>query len=143
MPQKGLPKGFKALTQEKGLPTMISGSLLTPRSGKTAALSARCMDYLEEVKSAMRIQNPNDEFMVKSERTDELGQRHVRMVQRYKDIPVWGSEIILHEKNGTLDLLNGGYFPTPSVKSVIPTRLAPQAEATVREDLAKKCRSKP
>ncbi len=138
IPPKGMPTGFKIITQERGLPTMISGSLLTPRSGKNAPLVARCGDYLEQVKSVMRIQNPNDEFVVKSERTDDLGQRHVRMAQRFKNIPVWGSEIILHEKNGTLDLLNGGYFPTPSVKSVVPTLAATQAEVAVREDLGKK-----
>ena len=130
-----LPSGFKVLSSDNnGLPTMIGGTLAITQS-RELPLATRTTHYLDALKSAMEIKNPREEFDVKKIETDELGQSHVRMQQKIGNVPVWGSEIIVHERNGRLELMNGNYFPTPSVKSLEPSILKDAAETNVQADL--------
>jgi bacillolysin len=134
------PKGFKVLSYTEGVPTMISGEV--PESAATGnsialPLAQRCEQYLDAVKTIMSIQKPVEEFEAKSSETDEMGFTHVRMVQKYKGLPVWGGEVILHERGGKVNLLNGSYFPTPSVSSTEPTFSTASSIENVKTDLAK------
>ena len=131
------PKGFKILTSTEGVPTMISGEVPIEGSVRNLPLTARCQQYLEAVKSMMSIKDPVEEFEVKSTETDEMGHTHVRMQQKFGNLPVWGSEIILHERGGKLNLLNGSYYPTPSVLSLEPTVSMASATDAVKADLEK------
>ena len=133
-----LPKGFKVISTAAGLPTMVEGSLPVNGNAKELPLSERCTQYLGAMKTAMKIQNPEIEFVIKSIEADEVEQTHVRMTQKLGNIPVWGSEIILHDKGGKVGLMNGFYFPTPSVLSLEPTILAASSGEIVRTDLSKK-----
>ncbi len=136
-PSQALPRGFKALSSQHGLPTMIQGNL-SDASVRELPLSNRAVQYLDAVKNAMQVKNPSEEFEIKSIETDELGQSHVRMQQKFGNVPVWGSEIILHEQGGKVSLLNGAYFPTPSVSSLEPTVSKKNAEINVQADLSLK-----
>jgi bacillolysin len=142
-----LPSGFKIKTSVEGLPTMIEGSLQTTPSreiGMPAHYPAqknvedRVFQYLNVLANAIQIKKPSEEFVIKSIETDEIGQTHVRLQQVLGNVPVWGSDIIVHETNGKVTFFNGIYFPTPSVNSLEPTVLNPQAEQAVRSDLEKK-----
>ncbi len=115
-PSRALPSGFKVITTEGDLPTMIKGTLPETPS-RELPLSTRAYQYMDAVKSAMQIKSPSDEFEIKSVETDELGQTHVRLQQKFGNIPVWGSELIVHERNGKIDEVNGFYFPTPELTS--------------------------
>jgi hypothetical protein len=95
---------------------MIKGTL-PETSSRELPISTRVFQYLDAVKAAMQIKNPSDEFEIKSIETDELGQTHVRMHQKLGTIPVWDSEVILHERNGKVEEVNGFYFPTPEIAS--------------------------
>jgi Fungalysin/Thermolysin Propeptide Motif len=48
----------------------------------------------------------------------------VRMHQKLGNVPVWGSEVILHERNSKIDEVNGFYFPTPELTSSSTTPLS-------------------
>ena len=49
---------------------------------------------------------------VRKEQTDPLGFKHIRAVQKYKNIPVVGAEIIVHINNkNTIYMINGKYQP--------------------------------
>ena len=133
----GLPTGFKILATDEGLPTMIGG-VLPLTDSRELPLATRATQYLEAVKSAMNIKNPTEEFAVKKVDTDELGQSHVRMQQKLGNVPIWGSEVIVHEKKGSIELMNGNYFPTPSVKNLIPTVSTEVAQTAVKADLETK-----
>ncbi|MBL7816682.1 MAG: M4 family metallopeptidase [Saprospiraceae bacterium] len=133
-----LPTGLKVKTSEMGLPTMIEGTLPTPQYATQKSVEERTNQYLTAIAKAIQIQNPSDEFVIKSIETDNIGQTHVRLSQVFKQIPVWSSEIIVHEQNDKVFLFNGIYFPTPSVNSTTPAVQATQAEATVQSDLDKK-----
>ena len=133
-----LPTGLTVKTSDAGLPTMIEGTLPTPQYPTLKTVEERAFQYLSAVSKVIQIQKPSDEFVIKSIETDERGQTHIRMQQVLSKIPVWGSEIIVHEKEGQITLFNGIYFPTPSVKKLEPSILNTQAETLVRADLEKK-----
>jgi bacillolysin len=134
-PSRALPSGFKVITTEGDLPTMIKGTL-PETSSRELPISTRAFQYLDAVKAAMQIKNPSDEFEIKNIETDELGQTHVRMHQKLGNIPVWGSEVILHERNSKIDEVNGFYFPTPELTSSSTTPSVLSTTAKVSQSTA-------
>jgi bacillolysin len=130
-------KSFKVLTYNDGIPTMISGEVATVGNSRDLPLSARCQQYLEAAKTLMSIQKPNEEFELRNTEVDEMGNSHVRMYQTYKGLKVWDGEVILHERGGKVNLLNGSFFPTPSVLSIEPTVSAAVSIENVKTDLNK------
>jgi bacillolysin len=130
-------KNLKVLTYNDGIPTMIGGEVPTVGNSRELPLNTRCQQYLEAAKNLMFIQKPIEEFEFKSIETDEIGNTHVRMIQKFKNLPVWGSEVILHERGGKVNLLNGSYFPTPSVQSSEPIVSIASSLENVKSDLAK------
>jgi bacillolysin len=132
-----LAKNFKVLTTNDGTPTMIDGEAPMVGNTRDLPLTTRCKQYLQAAKTLMSIQEPVDEFEFKSTETDEMGNAHVRVVQKFRGLPVWGSEVILHERGGKVNLLNGSYFPTPSVLSIEPSVSTVTSVENVKADLAK------
>ena len=129
-----LPKGLTATRFENGLPRWIEGTLPTTfKAVKTT--EERAFQYLAAVGKVMKIENPAEEFEIMKTETDDIGQTHVRMRQKLGTIPVYGSMLIAHEVNGAIQLVNGAYFPTPSVKSLSPTLSTATAYANVRTAL--------
>ncbi len=129
-----LPKGLTASRIENGLPRWIEGAL--PSEFKAVKTTEeRALQYVAAIGKAMTITNPSEEFEIIKTETDDIGQTHVRMCQKLGDVPVYGSVVIAHEVNGKIQRLNGAYFPTPSVKSLIPTLAATAAHANVRAAL--------
>ena len=129
-----LPKGLTASRFENGLPRWIEGTLPTTfKAVKTT--EERVFQYISAVGKVMKIENASDEFEIMKTETDDIGQIHVRMRQKLGDIPVYGSTLIAHEVNGAIQLLNGAYFSTPSVKSLSPTLSTATAYANVRTAL--------
>ena len=133
-----LPKGLEVKASDAGLPTMIEGSLPTPQYAPLKTVEERVFQYLDALSKAIQIQKPSEEFVIKSIETDNIGQTHIRLQQVLNKIPVWGSQVIVHETNEQVTFFNGVYFPTPSVKTLQPMVLNPEAEAAVRADLDKK-----
>jgi Zn-dependent metalloprotease len=132
------PKGFKVLTyNSEGIPTMINGDVPTEGNTRDLPLATRCQQYLEAAKTLMSIQKPIEEFELKSTEMDEMGNSHVRMNQTYKGLRVWDGEVILHERGGKVNLLNGSFFPTPSVLSIEPSVSEAVSIENVKADLNK------
>jgi bacillolysin len=130
-----LPVGFTAETRREGLPTFIRG-VLANSSATTS--NARITEYLSALSGAMNIKNPGVEFAIKSTETDEIGQTHTRMTQKFDGLKVLGSEIIVHEVAGKIRSLNGSYFPTPALQTTRPVVAQTGAETLVQTDLSKK-----
>ncbi len=130
-----LPKGLTATNVQNGLPRWIEGAL--PAEFKAEKTSeTRAFQYLSALGKAMTIQNPAEEFTISKVETDDIGQIHVRMNQKLGNIPVYGSAIIVHEVNGKIQRFNGVYFPTPSVKTLVPTLSETAANAAVQTALS-------
>ena len=90
----------------------IKGSLNNSRI-KSVDLKEQCYLYLEEAKNLIRSESPREEWKIISTKQDELDHLHIRMQQYYKDIPVYGGELILHAKAGTIYQMNGNVLPSP------------------------------
>ena len=133
-PTRQLPQGLKIILTANGLPTMIEGVLPTTFS-REKTTEARAMQYLNAIAQATHIKNPLSEWTISRTETDDIGQTHVRLHQIWQNIPVYGSEIIVHEVAGNVQRMNGVYFPTPSVKSAEPSLLEAPAQAVVKTDL--------
>ncbi len=113
----GLKPGIK---NERNVPVFIEGQLRNTgsRGGNPESMA---MEYLMAAAELMKIKNPLKEFVIKSVQTDELGTMHVRANQQMNDIPIYGTEIILHGKNLNFDFMNGSYFPTIENINTLPT----------------------
>ena len=116
---------------KNGMPIYFKGR--TAASGSTESqkpLPVRAMEYLGSLSPA-GIQQPATEFVVRNVHTDAQGNAHVRMDQQYEGVPVYGGELIAHTKNGAFELLNGRYYPTPEIASVVPAITKAAAEQKV------------
>ncbi len=118
-----------------GLPNWISGKIENASAHRSASMETKCIVYLEAVKSPMQIENPAEEFFVKKINTDDLGQNHIRMQQQFQGLPIYGSEIIVHEKDGDIHLVNGQYYPTPQLADIVPTINLQNANQAARNDV--------
>ncbi len=120
------------------------GVLMIENLSKSPALNARkglqvmAIDFLSDVKTALKIEDPNQELEMINMESDELGMTHIQLQQKYKNIPVYGGEIWLHTKGEKIDILNGRNFPTPNLASISPTLSEEKAIAFAIADVGKK-----
>ncbi len=80
----------------------------------------RVQDYLTAINAELRLTNAANEFRIVKTETDDLGIEHVRLQQKINNIDVYGAEIILHGKKQQFDVMNGRFYPTPTVKNLTP-----------------------
>lgn len=96
--------------------TSIKGKQLLEQAATSSEnLAEKCLDFMSTYHEDFLIDNPADEFSVVSSEKDNLGFTHVKLDQKYKNILVWKSRIIMHfDSENKLYLVKGDYFPTPS-----------------------------
>jgi Zn-dependent metalloprotease len=114
--RSGLKPGIK---NERNVPLYIEGRIGNT-DNRNANIESLAMQYIQAASGLMKIKNPDQEFVVKSVETDDLGMTHVRMQQQVKGIAVYGTEVIIHGKNNNFDFLNGSYFPTIENINIMP-----------------------
>ncbi len=120
------------------LPIFIKGTIDSPLQRRAnVSIEEKSIDYLVGVKKLIAIDNPRNEFKIKSIQNDVLGQQHIKLQQKYKGIPVYASEVILHSKNNIIDRFNGRYFPTPIIENINPTLSKTSASTISIKDLSK------
>lgn len=76
--------------------------------------------FMNNIKVAMKINDPSDEFQKMTIVDDEYGWTHIKMQQYYKGIKVYGGQVILHGINGMITKFNGTYYPTPDINDLMP-----------------------
>jgi thermolysin len=79
--------------ERTGIPLRVKG-LLAKAEKKDPGMAA--IEFMEVNKDLYLLNSVNKEMLVKRIDTDRIGARHVRMQQVYKELPVFGSEIIVH-----------------------------------------------
>ena len=95
--------GLKITMDENGMPSVIEGiptnlKKNSSRSGRMSAIAAAAYNYLEAVKPFLKLSNPDVELNIIKTETDEIETTHLRMQQTYMGVPVYGGEMILHQK---------------------------------------------
>jgi len=88
--------------------------------GKAVTEKDECIEYLTALQPVLGISDPSSEFEIVKSGYDEIGMQHIKLAQKFMGIPVYGGEIYLHKRDGSIDLFNGNSYPTPVLKSVVP-----------------------
>lgn len=123
------------LRGENGMPIFFEGK--TAASGTAAEnkpMGARAVEYCASLQP-QGIAQAATEFVAKTIETDDQGNSHVRLEQVFNGLPVWGGEVICHTKNGAFDRMNGRYFPTPQLASLLPALSSEAAISTVKSEI--------
>lgn len=90
-----------------------NGPAATPQEVTSAVLQ-----FLDQNKSILYLQDPAQELITKSIDHDTLGFTHIKFSQVYHGYPVIGKELIVHlSPNGTM--INGRWSATPAVGAPI------------------------
>ncbi len=128
---KNEPQLKVSVDPENELAIQIKGRLTNPIARQST--EERSYDYLNAIRSTIQIDAPEKEFVLRKKSKDKIGQTHLRMEQVYQNIPVYGAEVLLHEKEGAIFLFNGRYFPTPRLSSLTPSIAQATAETVAKE----------
>jgi len=123
---------------ETGEVLMIENLSKSPAPNARKGLQMMAMEFLTDVKAALKIEDPNQELEMINMESDEIGMTHIQLQQKYKNIPVYGGEIWLHTKGEKIDVLNGRNFPTPNLASISPTLSENKAIEFAMADVSKK-----
>jgi len=114
------PDAVSTLMGDEGLPIFFKGKTAASAATADAALATEQAPlYLASLRPP-GIKDVAQEFLPREATTDEQGGLHVRMIQVYKGVEVYGAEVIAHAKKGSFEVVNGRYYPTPSLESVTP-----------------------
>lgn len=97
-----------------GLPIFVSFNTSTSSKEANKILSNQLIySYLENNKELFKIDDPAQEFNLQYQIKDNEGYTHVKLQQKYNEIPIWGKELIMHFDNyNSLYLINGRNCPT-------------------------------
>lgn len=69
-------------------------------------------NFLQKSSGLFKIDFSVDDFKTEKISTDQLGMTHLRLQQKYKGVPVWGSEFILHSNAlNQLREISGRFVP--------------------------------
>ncbi len=97
-----------------GTPIFLSNGLTSPGFVTNySSTQAATFAFLQDHYGLFQIKDPTMELQLIRSKTDELGMTHLRFQQKYKDLPVWGCELIVHFcKDGSISSINGRYQPS-------------------------------
>ncbi|MEI6050282.1 MAG: M4 family metallopeptidase, partial [Bacteroidota bacterium] len=101
---------------KKGIPNFIEGNLNAV--GIKGNKEEQTIRFFEENKGLFGMPDPRKELKITQTDKDNLGFTHVRLIQHYNGIRVYGSELISHfSKNDELRVINGEYLSEISIQS--------------------------
>jgi bacillolysin len=101
---------------ETGTPYFVTGNLASSTSMSAEEL---VLDYLSSKKDIFKFSSPHakQSFEIIEVKQDDLGFTHLRLQQVHQGIPVYGSQLTAHVKNGTLMTVSGTVIPDLGKKS--------------------------
>lgn len=111
----------------------IKGETIQLKSGATPA--QKSMNHLKELKSELRLENPQEELQLINSRIDKKGNAHHKYQQHYQGIPVLDAQITTHETQGKVQFVNGRWTSTPKGINITPALQSSDAESIVINDL--------
>lgn len=109
---KNLSQKVDISIDKDGIPNWIAGNLAELKGDhKAAAVMA-----LEQFKPIFRASKA-DSFEPKQLISDTLGQTHVKLQQKYKNLPVIGKEMIVHFQGEKVISINGKFQPDINIST--------------------------
>lgn len=121
-----------------GLPIYLEGNFDVASQVQTRnnVPTATAFAFLNSFKNNLQLHQPESEFVVLRSHTDQNGITHTRLTQYYNELPVYGTEVIVHSRDQEVVLFNGRYFATPQLSTTNPKLSAEMAIQISRADLA-------
>jgi bacillolysin len=90
-------------------PVRLKGMLSSPKPGAAPTIA---ISFLTDQKSLFALRAPEKELQLTKIGVDAVGIRHVRFQQKYKDLPVFGRELVVHVDSENVVLgVNGKFEP--------------------------------
>ncbi|MBD2699885.1 M4 family metallopeptidase [Spirosoma sp. BT702] len=102
-----------------------------------AAATSVTYQFMGQLRSLLKIENPESQFTVRQSETDDLGQMHLRLMQTHRGIPVLGAELVAHLTDGNVTTLNGRYQLVPETLSTTPKLNLTDASERALNDVRK------
>ncbi|NHF58557.1 T9SS type A sorting domain-containing protein [Flavobacteriaceae bacterium TP-CH-4] len=121
-----------------GLPLFIQSvpSAETARSVARQSVEVIAKEYMADVGRLLQVEDAAGEFVLAAQKTDALGQTHIKMQQVFQGIKVYGGEMVLHlDKGKQVRSLNGRNRPTPVLTTTKPKLSEANALDLVEKDL--------
>lgn len=117
-------------------PIFIERKIQNTKSATTQNAEEIFQNFIESIKTEVNISNKNLTFEIVKVKTDELGIQHVNAIQKYKNIPVYGSESGLHISSEKLRFTGNIHNPNNDF-NVLPYLSPENAISMVKSDLKK------
>jgi len=95
----------------------LSGRVPFVRFSRAATAAARSEDFWKTYGAAFGIAEPENELELRSSTTDRLGMTHLRYDQRYRGLPVFGRQLVLHLDASAIVAVNGEFSPGITVRA--------------------------
>ncbi len=115
---------FKAFQfNKKGQVIFLQGNkenALQYSQNSKSSIELAALEYLSNIKSILKIENPQEEFELVEFHTDNYGLTHVKLQQYYQGLKVYRGQVFVHGKNQQMMKFNGEYFPTPKLTDLTP-----------------------
>ena len=118
-----------AWSDARNVPVFLSGDLRAASSAQPEAIAEA---FLDEQTALLRAAGPVD-FAVTRVMQDELGTRHVRVMQEVSGVPVFGAESIVHiGRQGQVYAFGGDVHPAAAAVDTKPSLSAQAALAIAK-----------
>jgi len=102
--------------EELSTPEWIQGTLLDLAKIKAETRPDVLMAFMSVNTEIFKLQQPANELLIKSDRTDELGFQHLRFARLHQNIPIWNDDLVVHiNKKGEAYLVNGRYHASQEI----------------------------
>ncbi|HLO60613.1 MAG TPA: M4 family metallopeptidase [Bacteroidales bacterium] len=136
----GMQFAVPATRSERKQSEKKSGRVFIERANKKTAAgepaTEQFFEFLKDTKVQTGIVSPVEDFKITGVHTDNLGITHVRAIQQYKGIEVYGSESILHIKSSKVQF-NSAYQKPAEDITVVPAITEERACDIVIADIRK------
>ncbi|MDP3878774.1 MAG: DUF4332 domain-containing protein [Dehalococcoidales bacterium] len=95
--------------ERSGTPARLRGNLTPPRDGEPESIAR---EFVSANSRLFAIRAPETELRLKDIVTDRQGNRHIRYQQMYRDMPVFGGELVVHlSADNIIKGTNGRFIP--------------------------------
>jgi len=100
-----------------------------------AAPEERLYRFLDDIKAWSGIDNPGEAFRIAGVRTDELGITHIRTVQQFRGLDIYGAEATVH-LDGSRERFTGAFHKPDMNMKTTPSVNTANAVQKVIEDVS-------
>ncbi len=128
--------GFTIIaTDENGRPIAIEGEAKDARGNRNLSIEDRAALHIASIAPYMDLSRNSNEFSITAIQTDDNGNKHIRMAQKWNGIPVYGAELLLHTQDDVINFVNGRSIAKPENLSTAINIDEAEAQSIVKSDL--------